>query len=141
MNIYIENLKERYEDAVRNEPIVALAEGFAHRGEMTKIDSLKMAVVELIGVKENLLKQVLYGPPPVVIFRTEPPVSAEQEWNQMKISSDKEKYKGTGEYRPPKKGEFYFSTVQLKVVEASFDFESEQHIYTLKEPHAQRKNK
>ena len=78
MNIYIENLKERYEDAVRNEPIVALAEGFAHRGEMTKIDSLKMAVVELIGVKENLLKQVLYGPPPVVIFRTEPPVSAEQ---------------------------------------------------------------
>ena len=59
----------------------------------------------------------------------------------MKISSDKKKYKGTGEYRPPKKGEFYFSTVQLKVVEASFDFESEQHIYTLKEPHAQRKNK
>ena len=78
MNIYIENLKERYEDAVRNEPIVALAEGLAHRGEMTKIDSLKMAVVELIGVKENLLKQVLYGPPPVVIIKNEPPVSFEQ---------------------------------------------------------------
>ena len=78
MTTYIENLKERYEDAVRNEPIVALAEGFAHRGEMTKIDSLKMAVVELIGVNKTLLKQVLYGPPLVVIFKNEPPVSAEQ---------------------------------------------------------------
>lgn len=57
------------------------------------------------------------------------------------IKSDKEKYVGTGEYRPPKKGEFYFSTVQARIVEAAFDFESAQHIYKLKEAHEKRTSK
>ncbi len=171
----LERIRTKYEEAVRTEPAVALPHRMFCIGEVTEIESLKLAIVALIEIQEALRKQVLNNPLPVVIFKNEPPVSAEQVdplvqsmgipvslmtadgcnysgnkvahdmfyGSQMKnrIQTDKDKYKGTGEYRPPKKGEFYFSTMSLRVEQARFDFESEQHIYTLKEPHAQRTNK
>lgn len=74
----LEKLMKKYQQAVMNEPLVALAYSLFRVGEVSEVDALKIAIVALIEVKESLLKQVRYSPPPVVIYKTEPPVSSEQ---------------------------------------------------------------
>lgn len=67
----------KYEEAVRTEPAVALPHRMFRIGEVTEIDSLKIAIVALVEIQEKLRNQVLNNPPPLVIFKNEPPVNSE----------------------------------------------------------------
>jgi len=167
----LQQIERKYEEALNTEPTIALAHRMFCTGEVSQVEALKIAIVALVEVKEALAKQMSKCFTPFIIESPASsehvqimetmkdqlvqsmgiPISLMNAdghtYSGSKIAydafykSDKDKYKGTGEYRPPKKGEFYFSSMSLRIEQAQFDFESEQHIYTLKEPHAKRTNK